>query len=182
MIAHTHKGILKKTNEGWVVENTDGFYPPEKNPASAHDVSYQFNILPVNPSMWIEPIFDGYEIEYTRVRMYKNIHFDWSERIPPSQISNSTYGKYFAKIFYPVYPDCVCNCDKKTCAKTECFTHAKHEQITGHATLSDMESYDAGREDEQEVTMKWIAEWDGKTNSAMGALLKKKYIELFGNC
>jgi len=45
-----------------------------------------------------------------------------------------------------------------------------------------MESYDAGREDEQEVTMKWIAEWDGKTNSAMGALLKKKYIELFGNC
>lgn len=175
----THKGILKKTPDGWVVENTDGFYPIEKNVDTLHSISHEFNILPVNPNMWIEPMFDGYEIEYTRVRMYKNARFSWNEKIPVSQMGNATYSKYFAKIFYPIYPDCVCNCDKKSCPQSDCFTHAKHEEITGHLTLRDMESYEAGRDDEQSVTMEWIATWDGSANSGMGSLLKKKYVELF---
>ena len=38
-------------------------------------------------------------------------------------------------------------------------------------------AYEKGREDEQEVIMKWIEEWNGSSNSVMGALLKKKFNE-----
>lgn len=52
-------------------------------------------------------------------------------------------------------------------------------KITGHNSPKEYAAYEKGREDEQEVIMKWIEEWNGSSNSVMGALLKKKFNELF---
>lgn len=56
---------------------------------------------------------------------------------------------------------------------------ADFKQITGHNSPKEYAAYEKGREDEQEVIMKWIEEWNGSSNSVMGALLKKKFNELF---
>lgn len=54
---------------------------------------------------------------------------------------------------------------------------ADFKQVPGHDSPKEMIAYEKGREDEQEVIMKWIEQWDGSTNSAIGALLKKKFDE-----
>jgi hypothetical protein len=54
---------------------------------------------------------------------------------------------------------------------------ADFKQVTGHNSPKEMIAYEKGREDEQEVIMKWIEQWDGSSNSAMGTLLKKKFDE-----
>jgi NTP pyrophosphatase (non-canonical NTP hydrolase) len=42
------------------------------------------------------------------------------------------------------------------------------EKITGHKTPEEMAAYEKGREHEEAVFMKFIKEWDGKTNSHFG--------------
>lgn len=48
------------------------------------------------------------------------------------------------------------------------------KETTGFDTNAEFSAYQKGREDEQEVVFKWIENWDGSTNSAMGDLLSKK--------
>ena len=55
---------------------------------------------------------------------------------------------------------------------------ADFKQVTGHDSPKEMMAYEKGREDEQKVCADWIEKWDGKSNSVMGALLKKKFDEL----
>lgn len=53
------------------------------------------------------------------------------------------------------------------------------KQVTGHDSPKEMMAYEKGREDEQQVIIEWIEKWDVSNNSVMGALLKKKFNELF---
>lgn len=48
------------------------------------------------------------------------------------------------------------------------------KEVTGFYTMAEYQAYTKGREDEEKVTMKFIEEWDGSTNSAAGALLASK--------
>jgi hypothetical protein len=54
---------------------------------------------------------------------------------------------------------------------------ADFKQVTGHNSPKEMIAYEKGREDEQKVISEWIEQWDGSSNSVMGALLKKKFDE-----
>lgn len=44
-------------------------------------------------------------------------------------------------------------------------------EYTGFYTMAEAEAYDLGRNHEQKVMVKFVKDWDGKTNSAMGSLL-----------
>lgn len=155
-------GILKKIDKEWFV------ITPLKN-----------DPLPISiKDFWVDPRFDGYPVEFLIILMYRNNNFDWSEEIPTNQITETVMARHFAKIFYPAYPDCVCNCGNKSeCDRKNCFTHEYHEEITGHKTLIEMEAYDKGRDDEQTTITNWIEDWDGSSNSGFGQLLKQKYKE-----
>ncbi len=55
------------------------------------------------------------------------------------------------------------------------LTPEEMKEITGFSTNEEYHAYEKGREDEQEVMMKFIENWDGSTNSAAGELLDKKF-------
>lgn len=52
------------------------------------------------------------------------------------------------------------------------------KEAYGFDTAAEYTAYEKGRDDEQEVIVKWITEWDGSTNSSMGQILWDKFYEL----
>ena len=44
--------------------------------------------------------------------------------------------------------------------------------------VKELAAYEKGRLHEETVLLKWIKDWDGSTNSAMGELLKDKFNQL----
>lgn len=52
------------------------------------------------------------------------------------------------------------------------------EKITGHKTPEEMTAYEKGREHEEAVFMKFIKEWDGKTNSHFGQAMYNTFKRL----
>lgn len=175
------KGTLRFKDNKWYVEYLEFFRTVKDDNGIPYDVEHLIKGLPIDPNIYIDPILNDHPVEYVEIRMYKNANFNWSESIPPSELANCVYSGKFAKIFYPRVKDCVCNCDKSSCPGSSCITHAEHQKITGHNTITESEKYDKGRDDEQEVVMEWIKNWDGSTNSALGTLLMKKLKEVAAN-
>ena len=53
-----------------------------------------------------------------------------------------------------------------------------YKQVTGFNNPAELAAYEKGRLHEETVLLKWIKDWDGSTNSAMGELLKDKFNQL----
>lgn len=175
------KGTLRFKDNKWYVEFLEFFRTVKSANGIPYDVEYLIKEIQVDPTIYFDPALANHPIEYVEVRMFRNANFPWSESIPTEELRNAVYSEKFAKVFYPRVKDCVCKCDKAKCPATACITHEDHKNITGQPTVVASEHYDKGREDEQEVVTKWIEDWDGSTNSVMGALLMKKLKEVVAN-
>jgi hypothetical protein len=57
----------------------------------------------------------------------------------------------------------------------------EYKQITGHDNVKLHVAYDEGYRHHEMVMMKWISDWDGHTNSALGALLDEVFKKLKKN-
>lgn len=63
--------------------------------------TYVKKIFPIHPDMALMPVsspFEGEEILFEIITLYRNSNFDWNEIIPSSEISNAVESKQFAKI------------------------------------------------------------------------------------
>lgn len=52
--------------------------------------------------------------------------------------------------------------------------------MTGWDTPAEMAAYEKGREHEEELMIRFIAAWDGETNSGFGRILADKFKEISG--
>jgi len=134
----------------------------EENKNTGYDPDYSFKILalPENllPNKYASSAVDGDEIfvecEYVGYVQDK------------PHTSEFFKGEHYIKLtknYVTLFPV------KKYDVDEDFYKH------TGFYTHEEMASYEKGRAHEESVIVKWVENWDGSVNSAMGDLLMKKF-------